>query len=657
MKQILWLVLCAVALLGGPAASPLAAAEAWQPIGPPGGTATNLVLHPRNPRILWAVTYGSGLFQSVDGGASWKVVEEVGFPYIVSLAVAPSDPDTLYVAAALAPFASSRVGVLRSSDGGRSWALVLDCALQPPPCCGCVPLSWASRLVVHPRDPRTVFAATSRGLFRSVDGGAFWRKTGLTGIVRTLAFDPGNPEIVHAGGGGVSRSTDGGLSWRPGEGIGAQQFINALAIDPANPRRIWAGGPDGVFLSTDGGAHWRRRASGLGDRSVSDLALSPVAGRGRPVVWAATSRGVFRSLDGGVTWLPVGLQVAQGRPVVALEAHPSRPGLLWAATGWPQLLGAGIYRTVDAGGTWRFSSRGFYAIPVAALAFDPVAPGVLWTGSAGFGVHRGTAGGAGWTWTQRNGIPRQEAPGVVDDLAIDPRAPETLWAAGVYGIHVTEDAGALWEDHSEGLFVPGYDQVTAPTHVIRLAPSDPAIAYTGTAVGLYKTVDAGAHWTRLDSLPYPDVWDVWIDPRDPQVVFVAAGDLWISRDGGGSWEQAPVSNPPTPVLTVAADPRNLDVLYAGGDAGVFRSTDNGRTWQSAATSPGRTLDLTVEPTGAVWALVGNGIFRSPDGLSGWTAVPGSAELIAPRQIEADPHDPGTVAVGTARGVYLWEGEE
>lgn len=59
----------------------------------------------------------------------------------------------------------------------------------------------------------------------------------------------------------------------------------------------------------------------------------------------------------------------------------------------------------------------------------------------------------------------------------------------------------------------------------------------------------------------------------------------------------------------------------------------------------------------VWALTGNGIFRSADGLSGWTALPGFSGLFAPRQIEADPHHPGTLAVGTARGVYFWEGEE
>src|SRR6185503_18560765 len=100
MRSFLRIFLLLVVALAGPLAAS-AGDDTWVPIGPSGGTASGLVLHPRNPRILWAANQGAGLFKSLDGGASWAAVEGLAFPYVWSLAVAPSDPDTLYVAASV----------------------------------------------------------------------------------------------------------------------------------------------------------------------------------------------------------------------------------------------------------------------------------------------------------------------------------------------------------------------------------------------------------------------------------------------------------------------------------------------------------------------------------------------------------------------------
>lgn len=215
LRRMLFLAFCVSALLGGPAASPLFAAEGWVPLGPPGGEVMELLVHPRNPRVLWTATRFGGVYRSADGGASWNPSNQ-GLPrsQFRALALSPSDPDTLYLALGNVP-----VEVFRSSDGGRTWSVVLACTQNPFPCCGCVPLAGVWGLFVHPRNPQTVLATTQRGLFKSVDGGQRWRRHGEGGI--TLAFDPRNPQIVYSGqSNGVFR----------------------------------AGGPDGVYRSTDAGA-------------------------------------------------------------------------------------------------------------------------------------------------------------------------------------------------------------------------------------------------------------------------------------------------------------------------------------------------------------------------------------------------------------------
>lgn len=632
-------ILVLLALLAGPAVQPAAAAEGWVPLGPPGGDISHLIVHPRNPQILWAGT-PQGVSKSVNGGASWSPVGPQGLGRSVkALAVAPSNPDILYLAAE-----GNRVQVYRSSDGGATWRVMLACGEEPPPCCGCIPIETVAQLVVHPRNPQTVFAATYKGLFKSVDGGAQWRRTPLSShTTLSLAFDPQDPNTLYAGlSDEIRKSRNGGASWtslRIGFDFG---FITHLVVDPRNSRRIWAAGGSGVFRSTDGGASWKRSQPSLA--SVRALAVSPAAGAGLPTVWAGNLSGLFRSLDGGATWRAV----LPSRSVHALATHPSRPAIVWAGTRGDSGLRfpAGIYKSVDRGAVWTFSSRGLFHADVYSLAFDPVTPGVLWSASL-TGIWRSADNGA--TWTERSGnLPKMF---FVWTVAVDPHDPQTLWAGTNRGVYVSEDGGATWEERREGLTAPGARPYATIQH-LRFAFSDPAVVYALSNVGLFKTVDAGRHWTLLPPPPLPvfaPLRDVWVDPRDPDVLFAAWGDLWVSRNGGASWERVPVESGATAFLAVEADPQDPDVLYAAGEAGVFRSADGGQAWQRVTDlSISSQGNLAVGPAGEVWAGdIDDGIWFSPDGISGWTLLPGLTPFHNLGVLEADPHHPGTVYAGTS----------
>jgi photosystem II stability/assembly factor-like uncharacterized protein len=652
------LVLIVLALLIAPAARPALAEGGWEPLGPPGGEIGQLLVNPRNPQILWASPFPHGVYKSVNGGASWRPansgLREQDLA-IRSLAVAPSDPRVLYLAS------GNPVRIYRSSDGGATWTVVLPCGDQPPPCCGCVPMARLEELVVHPRNPQTVFAASGRGLFKSVDGGARWSSvTQAFGSIYTVVFDPRDANVLYAGSGqGLLKSTNGGGTWRRWGDAGGEVFP-LLVIDPRDSRRMWAAGSRGVFRSTNGGAHWTLRPFAPLTGTVAALALSPAPGGGLPTVWAGTLRGIYRSLDGGLTWSPTLLN----RAVSALATHPSQPAILWAGThSNSRRFPIGVYKSVNRGTSWSFTSRGIFHLPATSVAFDPVTPDVLWAAANG-GVYRSANGGA--TWADRSGnLPSLEEFGA-RELAIDPDDPRTIWAGTTRGVFVTEDAGVTWEPRREGL--TGGPGAFPLVRLLRLAPSNPSIAYAATFSQLFKTVDAGAHWTLIASPP-PDlpntlgVEDLLVDPRDPDVVFATLGSLWKSDDGGDSWTAVLKGSGEQAVHKVAADPRDPDLLYAAGGDGVFRSADGGQSWERVLdlriTAQG---DVAVGPEGEVW--VGGrdvGVYFSPDGVSGWTFLPG-LELLT-LQLEADPHHPETViavttnfAAGAEEGLFRHVGE-
>lgn len=635
-------LLAFVLLLAGPTLRPLAAQESWEPTGPAGGIVGSLVIHPDDPRILWAGTSG-GVFKSTDGGASWTPTNQgLTALRITALAVAPSDPETLYAAARLFPLLAT--GVFRSTDGGATWTRA---SAQHPNA-----LAPVSDLAIHPRNPEIVYAATPQGLYKTGTGGGPWGRV-LSGEIRSVAIDPVRPAIVYAGVlTELRKSTDGGRTWSAGQQVGPST-LDVLLIDPKDPRRIWAGGSGGLFRTTNGGASWQPASSGLPNRPVLSLTLAPSSRRGADILWAGTTNGTFRSGNGGGIWVRAS-QGMRGQEINALVAHPRQPGTLWAGSGTLEKEGPGVFKTTNNGTAWRVSNRGLLALHVEVLAFDPQTPGVIWAGTDGRGVFRSADQGATWA-PRNNGI----EPLTISSLAIDPGDPQTLWATAGRNVFVTHDGGEQWVRRGSGPVDP-FNGFIPPVSLLRIDPQDAEVAYAGTSTGLFRTTDEGVTWSRFEApLPANSVTDLLIDPRDPDVVFVAMGELWVTRDGGATWEQVPVANAPIGITALAADPRDPDVIYAGGSIGlVLRSADGGRTWQFSFV-PYEAVDqipwvasLSVGATGEVWAATREWVAMSPTGIGSWRYVPG-IERTVPEEIAVDPHDPDTILVATSAGLFRY----
>jgi photosystem II stability/assembly factor-like uncharacterized protein len=218
-------------------------------------------------------------------------------------------------------------------------------------------------IVAHPSEPHTVFAGGDTGLFVSHDGGATWKRIGSQGEVPTiwsLAIDPRDPRVLFAGTrpAGVYRSRDGGQRWeRLAVDIAKEcsigtPFVTSVMVDPDDQRTMWAGVEiDGVFRSRDGGDTWTHVETGLYDPDIHAMAIAATAPKR---VYASTAREVFASVDLGETWQPLGIKDKWPLPYArGIAVKADDPGVLFAGCGETTTGEKGyVLRSTDLGKTW-----------------------------------------------------------------------------------------------------------------------------------------------------------------------------------------------------------------------------------------------------------------------------------------------------------------
>jgi photosystem II stability/assembly factor-like uncharacterized protein len=218
-------------------------------------------------------------------------------------------------------------------------------------------------LAVHPTEPQTVFAAGDTGLFVSRDGGATWARRGEPDDLPTiwsLAIDPAEPRILFAGTrpAGIYRSPDGGLHWHklsadiaPQCSIG-ECFVTSIVVDPDDHRTVWAGVEiDGVYRSRDGGDTWTHVTTGLFDPDVHAMAIATTQPKR---VYVTTAREMFTSVDQGETWEAIGIKARWPLPYArGLAVKADDPRVLYAGCGETTTGMTGhVLRSRDYGASW-----------------------------------------------------------------------------------------------------------------------------------------------------------------------------------------------------------------------------------------------------------------------------------------------------------------
>lgn len=544
-------------------------------------------------------------------------------------------------------FAASSAGLFKTVDGGKSWVL----------------LDGAGDALINSialDGLATVYAGTDRGLIRSDDGGATWK---------ALNFRPGNQSVypVVAGGGRVyalqsgqlSRSSDRGEGWVSGAG---PDFLVAVAVDPRDGRVIYGATPSGLYNSTDGGANWvQSLIPSLSDPGVTAVAVDPTH---PTTVYAAGREHVFRSDDAGDHWVMTSPFLSQfSFGIAALAVDFESPSTLYAVT-FGNTFEGNVFRTRDRGTTW---SKLSIAGADGVVAIDPGPPSTVYlglaTGEPQFkgGFIKSTDQGANWSPV---GAPLLSFH--VSDFAFERGRPGVVYTLTGRGIWKTVDGGATWFPANAHLFDPD-DPDPDPIWALAADTSPAPALYVATSNGVvFKSTDGAANWS-LATLGLPSnsshvVFALAVDPVDRDTVYAASSTVYKTINGGLTWSPASAGPGPFFASALLVDATDHSTVYAadtGGD--ILRSRDGGAIWQPIYSHEGdkRVFCLAVDPRSPSTIYAGTydvgtaqgDVVKTTDGGATWHTAADGLPGWSVRSVVVDPLRSATVYAATLFGVY------
>lgn len=585
-----------------------------------------------------SMTYGgSGVYRSVDGGATWQRVGLTNSGAIGRLAVDPNDPQNIFAAAAGDLFnPGGDRGVYKSTDGGSTWARVLT---------GDNDTTGAVDLAIDPGNPNRVFAAMwdhlrepdlrryggmGSGLYRTTDGGSNWQRltNGLPGPAATIGrigvgLAASNPQrvyaIVNQASGpfqGFYRSDDGGDSWTilsPNSTLsGAQSsygwWFGRVWVDPLDQAHVFAAGVS-LCESQNSGSSFTQQLSPHADHHA--------------MVWDARAPGrVYLGTDGGTYRSDANGSNNQWTKAIS-EPYTQFYSVDVSEQDGSRIVGGtqdnGVNRSYG-GTTWNTYIGG----DGEEALIDPVNQNLVYGCSQYGNCLRSTNGGnSSSNFTSATVSSRRNW---FTPLQFDPANPAVLYYAGDR-VNRSADHAVTWVVISPDLTGgpgrdPNYPFGTVTT--VAGAKTDPNRLLAGTDDGrLWFTTNLGANWTRVTDSDLPGTWvtRVMVDPLNAAVAYAtfsgfrsggALPYVLKTTDGGATWASIAGDLPEAPVNDIVA----VDsTLYVGTDVGVFRSANGGASWLTAGEDlpnvPVTDLEYRAASRSLYAATFGRGIFVLP----------------------------------------------
>ena len=488
------------------------------------------------------------------------------------------------------------------------------------------------------------FGACAGGVWKTTDGGTYWQNVTdgffRTAAVGAVAVAESDNQVVYAGmgestirgdvthGDGVYRSTDAGRTWTH-LGLSDTRHIGRVRVHPRDPDVAYvaalghAFGPNterGVFRTRDGGRRWERVLFASDKAGAVDLAMS----RSNPRLlfattwetlrtpWSLSSGGpgssLWRSTDGGDTWTDLGARPGlpgglKGKIGVAISPRPER---VWALVEAEQ---GGLYRSDDGGDTWQLvcddralRSRAWYYMHVVADPRDPDTVHVL-------NLKHWTSVDGGRTFAQLT-----TPHGDNHDLWIDPADSRRMIQGNDGGANVSFNGGESWSTI--------YNQPTAQFYHVT---TDTRFPYRVYGTQQDNSAIAVPSRSYVGAIPYSDCYSVGssesghiqVRPDNPDVVY--SGAVGSAPGGGGcmlrydhatgqarlitvwpevyyGWGPAPMPSRFQWTFPILISPHDPNVLYAAGNI-VFRSTDEGASWDAISPDLTRNDPAKLEPSG------------------------------------------------------------
>jgi len=667
------LALCSLSTAGNAAdPSPLDGLK-YRLIGPfRGGRATGVTGVVSEPNVYYFGAASGGLWKTIDGGTSWKPLWDdfpAASPAVGAVAVAPSDPKTVYAGTGEINIRGNVVtgnGIYKSTDAGKTWQSI-----------GLRDSQVIGRIIVDPSDPNILLVAAfghvfgdnpERGIFRSTDGGASWKKVlyvdAKTGA-SDVQFDPSNPKILYAG------------LW--------QAYRKPWIME--------SGGPgSGLYKSFDGGQHWRRLSGGgLPEGILGRINVAPTADP--KIVYAmieAKKGGLFRSNDGGETWSLISDKNSYKQRAWyfnTIFADPKDPMTVY-------VLNTALYRSTDGGKSFKVlhTQHG----DNHELWIDPTNPKRMINGNDG-GANISVDGGE--TWTSEMNQPTAQ----IYHIAADDQFPFRLYGAQQDNSSISIATAG----QSGGVGIEDWNPVGGgESGYIIPDPADSNIVYGGGYDAELTRYDRRTHqsvqitpWPRnsmgwgAENLRYRFQWTapIMISKAAPHALYFAANVLFRSLDQGRSWtvispdltrndksKQLPSGGPLTKdntsveiydtIFALAESPKNKDLIWVGSDDGLVHVTqDGGAHWTDVTPKamPDFATVQMIEPDpddpGIAYIVADRHrlddfkpyAFRTEDYGKSWTKITDGLTADAYLHvIRRDPARSGLLYAGTEAGIMM-----
>jgi len=674
--------------------SAIASGMRWRMLGPfrGGRVAAATGVHGRPNEFYFGAVNG-GVWKSIDGGRIWQpVFDSQPIASIGAIAVAPSAPDTVYVGSGESTLRDSvgfGNGMYKSVDAGRSWTHI-----------GLADTQHIGKIAIDPKNPNVLFVAAighlyapnaERGVFRSTDGGASWKKVLYkdenVGAVEVV-IDPTNSQVVYAGlwntrrppwftyaptngpGGGIYKSIDGGNTWKqlttglPPQGIGR----TGIAVAPSNPKRVYA----------------------VVDCLVPDPNAPPPAAptNGRPAQPPPGQGGFFRSDDAGATWTRLSSDQAlwgRGWYFEKVTVDPRNADVLYVPN-------VAVNRSKDGGKSWvaMRGSPGGDDYHQAWVSPDDSNTMIVASDQGAIITRNATADDAkSITWSSWLNQPTAQ----LYHISVDYRFPYWVTGAqqdsGAVGVRSRGKFAAItmrdWEpvgaggesgftagdplnpgvifgasgsrfDLETNLPVPGTTSPKSPeparadwTQPLVISKANRQAMYYSNQF-LFKTTDAAKSWTQIS----PDLTRA--DPGAPPTLDAAAA-AQVDRNGKRGV-----------IYTIAPSPLEAPMVWIGTDDGYIKlTTDDGAHWENvtpdAMTSWSRVtmVEASHFDASSAYASVDRHqlqdfdpyIYRTRDKGRSWQKITtGLPTGVYVHSVKEDHVRRGLLVAGTERGVYL-----
>jgi photosystem II stability/assembly factor-like uncharacterized protein len=650
----------------------------WEPVFDQAGVSTvgDIAIAPSDPSIVWvgsgepnnrqSSSWGDGIYKSTDGGKTWKNMGLAETRHIGRVLVHPKNPDVVYVAALGHLWGPNpERGVYKTVDGGKTWSQVLKISND----------TGISDIAMDPESPGTLYAAayerrrtpfgfngggSESAIYKTTDGGASWKK-----LTKGLPYESGgetgrigldvyrkDPNIVYAlvqhEKGGIYRSEDKGETWHKMSDTDPRpSYYSQVRIDPTNDLRIWVLGAS-MYFSEDGGKTFSTRRV---ERIHGDFHALWIDPADPSHIIAGSDGGIHWSYDNGKTWDFVNtMAIGQFYEISLDNEKPYRIcGGLQDNGSWcgPS---ATPYRDGISNEDWTLihGGDGFYA------AIDSVEPWIVYTESQdGFLARRDLRNGQ-----QRSIKPEAKASEPHyrfqwnSPVAVSSHDHRTVYYGGNYFFKST-DRGDSW---------------------IRLG-NDLTTAVDRNRLEIFGRTPDKKTLSRHDGVEeFPTITTISESPLTPNVLWAGTddGNVQVTRDGGKTWTNVAAKVPGVPkgtyVSRVVASRSSEGAAYVTFDGHrsddynvyIFATSDYGETWKPLRNgipdAAGTVHVLREHPRNLNLLFAGTefGLWISWDRGASWTAFKNNFPTVPVDDIELQARDNDLVLATHGRSIWIFD---